>query len=343
MADRHLVRPVVASTLTGETVLSSIRERHNHECREYELLLDHLDLILALTERGSISAAAEALGLTQSAVTKALSRAEKELGVPLFERQPRGVRPTVYGRSLETHAKLIRRQCEDALVELTNLSGGDRGRVVVGSGAAFLDALLPTAVARLVAESPRVEIEIRSEPFPRLMELLREGRLDLLLVSEVPGLEQAEDLAWTPLISDEMDVVARAGHPLLERPEIELMDLLGYGWILGGASDPQQQRIETIFRSRGLPDPKIVVCTVSRAVAIEIVRQSDLFTLLPNARFQSTTRGIVRVACPDVTWRRTAGAFHRRGGVLHPAASRLIGKLEELCRHQYWDVPTQAA
>jgi DNA-binding transcriptional LysR family regulator len=140
------------------------------------LLLDHLDLILALTERGSISAAAEALGLTQSAVTKALSRAEKELGVPLFERQPRGVRPTAYGRALEAHATLIRRQCEDALVELTDLSGGEGGRVAVGSGAAFLDALLPTSVARLLAENPRIEFEIRGEPFPRLMELLgRDG------------------------------------------------------------------------------------------------------------------------------------------------------------------------
>jgi DNA-binding transcriptional LysR family regulator len=307
------------------------------------LLLDHLDLILALTERGSISAAAEALGLTQSAVTKALSRAEKELGVPLFERQPRGVRPTAYGRALEAHATLIRRQCEDALVELTDLSGGEGGRVAVGSGAAFLDALLPTSVARLLAENPRIEFEIRGEPFPRLMELLREGRLDLLLVSEVPGLDQARDLAWTPLVSDEMDVVARAGHPVLDKPAIGLTDLLAYGWILGGGSDPQQQRLEAIFRSRGLPDPRVVVSTVSRAVAIEIVRQSDLFTLLPNARFQPPTRGIARVRCPEVTWRRTAGVIRRRGGVLHPAASRFIETLEEVCRGQYWDAPTQAA
>lgn len=293
-------------------------------------LLRHVDLILTLAEHGSLSAAAAALNLTQSALTKALHRAESDLQVPLFDRRPRGVEPTEFGRTLIEHAKFIRRHCQDAVNELDALAG-KQGSVLVGAGASFLDALLPRAIARLVGCHPAMRITLQIEILPILTQRLREGHLDLLLVSELPDFGAAQDLVWTPLITDEMDVVARVGHPLTMRESVSLPELCGSGWVFGGERDPQQQRIEAVFRAHGLVPPEPTVKTVSRAVTVQIVRQSDLLALLPNSRFHPQSDGLARVPCAEATLRRVAGLVHRAGAVLPPAGKALAEELKVVC------------
>ncbi len=310
-------------------------------CQEYEngfdmtdrnafVPLRHAAVLLAIAEGGSISAAAVAIGATQSALTKALHRAEQDFGQPLFERRPRGVVPTEIGAVVLDYARLIRRHSQEALNAVDALSDVP-GTIVVGAGASFLDALLPSAIARVVSKRPASRIRMKVDTVAALMESLRNGDLDLVFVSELPGISSMRDVEWTPLINNEMDIVARKGHPLVRKGAVTIEDLQGYGWVLGGETDPQQRYLSSVFRAHGTVLPEPTVETLSRPVALQIVRQSDLLSLMPNTRTYSDQSEIARVKCPMATWVRVAGIAVNRGGVLPPVGEDLVREIKSVC------------
>ncbi|MEX2381964.1 MAG: LysR family transcriptional regulator [Opitutales bacterium] len=294
------------------------------------LPLRHVGVLLSIAHHGSISAAAAALGTTQPALTKALHRAELELGHRLFERHARGVVPTEAGQAALDYAKLIRRHSQEAVNALDALRSSP-GTILVGAGASFLDALLPRAIATVVEQYPSVRVKLRIDTVTTLMEQLRGGALDLLFVSELPGVSSMTDVDWRPLINNEMDVVSRAGHPLAKKEAVTIDDLKDYGWVLGGSTDPQQIYLESVFRAAGEVLPSPTVETLSRAVAIQIVMQSDLLGLMPNIRTYASTTNIVRVNCHQVSWVRVAGIAVRKGFKLPPAGEQLVQVINDLC------------
>ena len=294
------------------------------------LPLRHVAVLLTLEEHGSINAAATILGMTQSALTKALQRAEEDLGVRLFDRHSKGVLPTASGKAALEHAKIIRSQSHQIMNAIDGLRNSP-GKVHVGAGASFLDALLPRAIANVVSRSPAAKIHLKVDTVAVLLNLLRERKLDLLFVSEFPGIATMQDIDWQPLITNEMDIVARAGHPLAERRNIGPADLRDFGWVLGGEDDPQYLYLESVFRSRGWVFPHVSVEAVSRTVAIRIVQQSDLLTLLPNIRTNPYHGDIVRIDCQNITWTRVAGIAVRKGYRLPPAGRSLMSEIKMIC------------
>jgi len=293
----------------------------------------HAPTLLAIAEAGSISAAAAVLQTTQSSVTKALRRAEDDFAERLFDRRTKGVVPTPAGEVALAYAKLIRKHGRDALNAIDALRNFP-GKVNVGAGASFLDELLPLAITRVIARSRTAQIRLVVEDVSRLLDRLRSGEIDVLFVSEVPGISSMSDIEWRPLINNEMDIVARAGHPLVMRDIVHAEGLLQYGWVLGGKNDPQQRYLESMFLAKGLALPVATVEALSRRVTLRIVQQSDLLTVMPNLRAQPHIKGIAKVNCADVSWVRIAGIALRRNSVLPPAAHKLIKEIELLCGDQ---------
>ncbi len=140
------------------------------------LTVRHLRLVAAITTEGNLLRTANSLNITQSAVTKALQDAEAQMGVTLFERTNRGVKPTMFGTSLAAHARLIIARIDKAEQELTNLRDGTVGRVAVGTllaGSAGLLALRSfragqVLMATIISEN-RFERSQRQR-FPRQVE-----------------------------------------------------------------------------------------------------------------------------------------------------------------------------
>lgn len=124
------------------------------------LKLRQLRLLVAVGQHGSIQHAARDLSISQPAATKMIQDLEVDFEVELFRRTNRGVVPTVFGKSLIRHGKLIFAQVSNAAQELDDLSEGSSGRVVVGTLLAASPALLPKAIDILLATRPRVAIKI---------------------------------------------------------------------------------------------------------------------------------------------------------------------------------------
>ncbi|BDZ54297.1 hypothetical protein GCM10025870_13700 [Agromyces marinus] len=176
------------------------------------LKVRHLVLLTAIADEGTLVRAAESLHITQPVVTRALREVEDLLGVQLFERMPRGVTPTEYGRAFIERARSVLAELRAADEEVRLLQTGRLGTVTVGTHLAGSNLLLPRAIAALKAEHPRLTVVVREATPDTLQQLLLAGDLDLTvgrLSPTVPVRLEQERLHQEPI-----RLVARAGHPV---------------------------------------------------------------------------------------------------------------------------------
>src|SRR4051794_19212104 len=169
-------------------------------------LIGHVRAIRALCEvqaRGSFSAAADALGLTQSAVSQHVAGLEREAGQPLVERGTRPTELTEAGRVLVRHGAAIVARLDDAEQELGELAGRRSGRLRFGSFPTALTTFVPSALARLRREHPAVVLTVVDDHMPGLLPRLTDGTLDLAVVFDhelFPA--EASVLHHVPLFDD---------------------------------------------------------------------------------------------------------------------------------------------
>ena len=277
-------------------------------------------------------AAAQELGVTQPALTKAIRRLEDSFGAPLFDRRARGVAPTVYGTALLRHAKDVKAALQAAQEEVDALRSGGAGLVKIGAGPSWQDAVLPDAIAELRANRPGVRIHVTGGGDDQLKEQLKSGALDFVLaaVPETPRLEP--ELAWQPLMADEYCVIADAGHPLRRRRRVRADDLLGYPWILPPATTYMVGRLQHMLRAAGLPAPVPAVETDVIPLKFALMRGSWYLSYHAAAHLRALDPGFIApIEVPGTRAVRQAGLINRRGGDVSPAAEALIDILQRRC------------
>ncbi|MCW8101296.1 LysR family transcriptional regulator [Streptomyces tauricus] len=194
-----------------------------------------MQMLRAVVTSGSVTAAATRLGYTPSAVSQQIAVLEKEARTPLLERVGRGVRPTEAGLLLTGYADVIGRQVAEAETALADLRAGRTGRLAVRYFATAGAALVAPAVARVRAEHPGVQIELKlidpEDPLPDV----REGRADLALVVRPEGngtqAAGADGVRLVRLLDDPYLAVLPKGHPLAGRRTVALADLAEEPWV----------------------------------------------------------------------------------------------------------------
>lgn len=138
-----------------------------------------LSTFVQVARYGSISAAARALGMTASAVSQQMALLESQCGVPLLERQPRGVMLTGAGESLLTHAEDVVRALEETGTKMAQLSGKVAGRVRVGSIASAAAAVVLPAIRVLATSAPDVAMSISTVEPSSSIDAVISGPLDI--------------------------------------------------------------------------------------------------------------------------------------------------------------------
>jgi len=196
-----------------------------------------LRVLVEVATRGSFSAAADVLSLTQSAVSQHVAALEREVGLPLVERGTRPVGLTEAGHALTRHAAGIFARLEDAEQELGEIAGRRRARLRFGSFPTALATIVPPALARFRRRRHDVTLTVVDDPLQRLLPRLEARELDLALIYDHEALPEvgARDLDRTPLLEDVYRVVLPPRHRLARRRgPLDLTDLAGEPWI-GGA------------------------------------------------------------------------------------------------------------
>ncbi len=193
-----------------------------------------LRVLREVAQRGSFSAAAEALAYTQSAVSQQIAALEREAGTLLVERGARGVRLTEAGRALVTHAEAVLARLADAEAELDAIAGLRAGRLRMTSFATAGATVMPTAIARFRATHPGIELSLELAEPDDAIARLRGGETDVALTIDAPFCAiDDEGVELLHLLDDPMYVCLPAGHRLASRARLRLEDLADEAWLLG--------------------------------------------------------------------------------------------------------------
>ncbi|MFG1751068.1 LysR family transcriptional regulator [Streptosporangium sandarakinum] len=187
---------------------------------------DALRLLDAVAATGSFTAAAARLNYTQSAVSRRIAALEARAGGPLFDRLARGVRLTPAGQALHHHARVVLNRLARAEEELAGIHGGHRGTLRVGAFATANVALVPGALRAFADRFPDVALTPVEGPSGGLLRRMREGELDVAVVSDYPaGLPYDEDVELAELVEEELLVALPRGHRLAGGAGGEVVDL----------------------------------------------------------------------------------------------------------------------
>jgi DNA-binding transcriptional LysR family regulator len=286
-------------------------------------------LMVALAEEGNIHRAAQVLNMTQPAASKLLKDLEDVLEVPLFERLPRGMRPTWYGETMIRHARVALASLNQAHDEMEALKAGRFGQVSVGAITAPGLVLLPPAVALVKQEHPSLRVALQIETSDVLMERLSHGKLDML-VARLFAQHDKTDLRYEVLAEEPVSAITRPGHPLLNVAHLGLRDVVSAGWIVSPQGSVLRHRFELMFQEEGLEPPVNVIETSALLFITKMLQQSDMIGVVASdvARYYAT-HGIVSILPMELPCHMDSfGLITRTDKLLSPAAKVMLKALK---------------
>lgn len=286
--------------------------------------------VLAVQAHGGMGRAADALGLTQPALSKAIQRVEAHLGLPLFERGPGGMTATHAGRVFMQRAKRIQLEYDDALKEMRGLRSGEHGLLRIGSSPSVAADLIVRAGRQLLRERPVARLHL-SRRFARdLLDMVSDGQLDLA-VMPLPEADMPA-LAVRELFNDRLAIVADHDHPLQRGRHLGLAALVDQQWLLPAAPFAIRHQIEKAFQSQDLPPPQLrVEVDFGGPLAFDLIRGSGMLTVA-GMESGGAIPGFkaLDVRQDELDLRRTVGIVTRAGAYVSPLCERMMSLLEHL-------------
>lgn len=181
--------------------------------------LNHLSIFQAVAASGSVSAGAQRLHVSQSAVSKQLAEFEHALGVTLFDRLPRGVRLTEAGRLLQGYANNLVALEAEAESAIRDLKLGVRGRLRIGASRTVGAYLMPALLARFRRRHPDVELFLQVDSTGAIEQRLIAGDLDIGFTEGIVG---SQLLDYRVFDRDQLVLIAAPGHPVTRLDPVPL-------------------------------------------------------------------------------------------------------------------------
>ena len=300
-------------------------ERPGADLGHVSVEIQQLRHLVAAVECGNLLKAAKECNISQSGFSRSIRSLEDRLGVTLLERLPKGVEPTLSGRELANHARLILNEHARAMEALNALEGGKRGDVTFGITQNFGHYLVPDFLAGVYKNDPGMRLKVEIGGFLDLVERLKAGAIDFAFGLLGP-LHSDELIDIEPLRRHHSRVIARANHPLLlEGGEVTAEKLSAARWAnLGG--EGFQTNFAHYFLSHGLMQPVQVLKSESISLVRNFIATTDALAVLPpdlvKSDLESGRLAVLDCDAPaEETW---VGLLFRKHGVLTGQGERIV-------------------
>jgi DNA-binding transcriptional LysR family regulator len=289
--------------------------------------LNHLSIFQAVAASGSVSAGAQRLQISQSAVSKQLGEFEHALGVTLFERLPRGVRLTEAGRLLQGHANNLVALEAEAESAIRDLKLGVRGRLRIGASRTVGAYLMPALLARFRRRHPDVEIFLQVDSTGAIEQRLIASDLDIGFTEGIVG---SELLDYQVFDRDELVLIAAPGHPVTRTDPAPLASVVQHALLMHEVGSGTRAVTEKAFSSRRialrpsmtLASTEAIKHTVATGVGIAVLSISAVRTELA-----AGTLKVVRMKGLKIE--RPLYRIQRKGVWSSPSLQALIEMLGE--------------
>lgn len=226
--------------------------------RETRVLADppfnfnQLRLFLAVAETGGVTRAAEAIAISQPAISRAIHELEREVGVPLLERVGRQVVLTEAGQLLADYGRRVFALADEGRHALDELRGLARGRLAVGASTTIGIYLLPRLAGQFHAQHPGIELSLDVGNTEHVLTRLRSGRLDLAFVE---GTVDDPDLTAERYLHDQLVLIAAPDHRLAQAGQATARDLATTPFLMREPGSGTRQIVSVALAAHNIEPP----------------------------------------------------------------------------------------
>ena len=293
-------------------------------------LLSHLTYIDVVAKKGSIRKAALSLNITSTALNRRILALEEEIGSPLFERLPNGVRLNTAGELLIQHIRKSISDLSRVTSQISDLSGIRSGHVTIAAGAEIVGTFLPQHMARYRKEFPDVSFEILRRAPEDAMRSVRRFDADIALIfGPVPPSD------YHILLSVELEVMVAmsANHPLAAQQEVRFYDCANYPAIVPAEGSGLYDLLAATQRRKGIMLKEAIISESFELMAHYTEQEDAISFLLAFDNTKGTGAYRHLVLRPFVAKDAIQGRLHfvqQKGRVLPVAAAKFV---EQLTQH----------
>lgn len=268
--------------------------------------LTQLQHFLKVAEHRSFTRAADALVMSQPALSRSVAKLEEELGQPLFERRSRSVELTDAGKLLEARARQVFALIEDTRAEISD--DGSTGRLRIGAIPTIAPYLLPSILRAFATSHPRCQLTVQEEVTERLVHQVQQGEVDIALLA-LPI--TAKYLEAQALFDEELFLVLPPSHPLATRKKLTIADVQGQPFVLLGEAHCLSDTIVSFCRREQF-QPVAVERTSQLTTVQELVALGHGVSLIPAMarEIDTSDRRVYRSLSGDIPKRSIAAVWN---------------------------------
>ena len=291
--------------------------------------LPYLGTFVEAAERGSLSAAARHLGLTQAAVSQQIARLESSLATRLFHREPGGVRLTQAGRLLHHFARRIRDLTADARAAVTGVGGELDGDLTLAASSVPGQHLLPPLLAAFHRTHPHVQVRVAVSDTAAGLRDVEAGRVHLGLTGGTGG---GPGLVFRRIAGDELALVVPRGHPWWRRRRVTVADLVAAPLVQREPGSASRRCLERALEQAGVAPSALTIALElgSTEAILEAVGSGLGVAVLPRRAARKEVRAgrVKTVPVAGLTLTRDVYIVRNRNRALPPPADHFLGLLD---------------
>ena len=285
--------------------------------------LRQLEIIRAIADTGSFTAAGEKLHVSQSAISRQILLLEDELGEPVFHRIGRRIRITPAGESLLQLSHRVFQDLQETVSTISEKRDSLSGTLRLVGGMTVCLYVFPTLLAEVRRVHPHLDLKVTVGSAERSIAMLRSGAGDLGMIT-LPV--EATDLVSVPVLQEELLLITYPAHPLAKKKSISPADLDKQDFVLFETGSITRRLVEQFFAREGV-NPDVIMETENVEIIKAMVRSGLGISIIPSQAAASD------VKAGQLFRSRIAGhSLVRQTGWLYPKMSRLPRTVSEVIR-----------
>jgi DNA-binding transcriptional LysR family regulator len=289
------------------------------------LNLQQLSAFLTLADTGSFGDAAEALGVSQPALSRTIQQIEGKLNTRLFDRDTRKLRLTPAGERLEPLARRLMNEYEEVFAEFDDFVAGRQGVVRIAAFPSVAALLLPGTIVSFRERQPAVRIQIWEDVGTPVHRAVLEGRADIGLSTPPPI---SSDLRYRPLLRDEVVLVCRNDDMLSHREEHDWSVFATRAFVILSPETGLRAMIDRAMEEAGVAAEPLFNCKQPTTIGSLVNAGLGISALsrLTLAQLDSPTLAYRKLRNPTVA--RSIGVVTHAARSLSPAAKLFLKELD---------------
>lgn len=297
--------------------------------------LTHLRYIDVVAREKSIRKASEKLNITSTALNRRILALEEEVGTPLFERLPSGVRLNTAGELFIQHIRSQMTDLSRVLSQISDLSGVRRGHVIVSGGPEILSSFLPGQIAKYRQDFQAVQFDVLRQTPEQSLTALMNFEIDMAFIfdSVLPS-----DLDIVASVSQPLFALIHKDHPLAEQQILKLQDCLAWP-IISPLSEGGLKTMLEVGRLRTAANLQTVIKTDEPNFISDYIRNENAIGFAIPLSFEENTQILTGLKSIAIDERDVPpGIVHlvqRKGRVLSVAAAKFIDQIVQALNKRF--------